>query len=183
MDLAKRIRDQLSAVQRAMSQARTGVESIRAMIADLQRERERVRSAPVPFDEAVAAIDEMLARWRITGQEWVSTEAIIGVASRGERPQLVDPHAITAPVLLRLMLLLVGDQARETLIRQIEAFYRTADVGLPRDERVTRLRELDRELGKLEQADEAAIAAAEEGGLHIDRRANASPAALLGVEP
>src|SRR5512134_839591 len=133
MDLARRIKDQLSAVQRAMSQARTGVEAIRGMIADLQRQKETCRSAPVPFDEAVAAIDEMLNRWRITGQEWISLDGIIGVASRGERPQLIDPHAISAPVLLRMMLLLVGDQARETLVDELEAYYRGVEPGLPRD--------------------------------------------------
>ena len=75
----------------------------------------------------------MLSRWRITGQEWVSLDAIVAVAARGERPQLLDPHAMTAPVLLRLMLLLVGDQARETLIRHLEEHYRNVEVGLPAD--------------------------------------------------
>jgi hypothetical protein len=69
MDLARRIKDQLSSVQKALAQARTGVQSIRTMIADLQRERERVRCAAVPFDEAVAALDAMLHNWRLTRQE------------------------------------------------------------------------------------------------------------------
>ena len=141
-----------------------------------------MRSAPVPL-EATAALDAMLARWRLTQQEWVSTDSIISVASRGERPQLIDPHGITAPALLRLMLLLVGDQARETLIRQLETHYANIEIGLPADARAARLREIDRELAKLEAAEEAAIATAEEGGLLvIDRRPDASPAAILNLE-
>jgi hypothetical protein len=104
------------------------------------------------------------------------------MASGGERPQLIDPHAITAPALLRLILLLLGDQVRETLIRQLEAHYRSVvEVGLPTVERRERLAAIDRELGKLEAAEEAAIAAAEEGGLMIDRRGDAAVEAVLGI--
>lgn len=96
---------------------------------------------------------------------------------------MIDPHAITAPVLLRLMLLLVGDQARETLIRQLEAHYAGVEVGLPADARAVRLRAIDAELAKLEATEESAIAAAEDGGLAIDRRPDASVEAVLGINP
>lgn len=134
------------------------------------------------MDEAVAALDGMLRHWRVAGQEWFSLEAIIGVASRGEQPALVDPHAMKTPTLLRVMLLTLGDQVRETFIRQLETHYAGIEVGLPADARAARLREIDAELGKLEQAEEAAIAAAEEGGLMIDRRPDVSPAVVLGLE-
>jgi hypothetical protein len=43
------------------------------------------------------------------------------------------------------------------------------------------LREIDRELARLEALEEEAIAAAAEGGLHIDRRGDANPASVLGL--
>jgi hypothetical protein len=111
----------------------------------------------------------------------VSLDTIVAVAARGERPQLLDQYAVSAPVLLRLMMLLLGDHVREKLIADLETHYRTVEVGLPAAERQKRLAEIDRELAKLEAAEEAAIAAAEQGGLQIDRRPDAAVEAVLGL--
>lgn len=183
MDLDKRVKDQLAAVQKALATARTGVAEIRRMIADLQQEREKTRVAPVPITEAIAAIDQMLQRWRLTSQEHVpDLSALVGVAAHGAPPQLLDPYAVSPGAVLRLTMLLLGDQVRERLLAELDAFYATTAPGLPHDARAARLREIDRELAGLEQAEEVAIAAAEEGGLMIDRRPDVSPAVVLGLE-
>lgn len=44
-------------------------------------------------------------------------------------------HAMKTPTLLRVMLLTLGDQVRETFIRQLETHYAGIEVGLPADAR------------------------------------------------
>jgi hypothetical protein len=154
----------------------TQVSESRAKIAALQQEHEQVRTAPRPLVEAVARIDRGLdleaARLRAPLGALVSPDAPLPM-----RMQLDDVGDVSP-----LIASLFRQQVRELLVAAVTRHYKEHPPGLPALERAAKLRELDAEILRLEHEEEATIREAEGAGLELDRRADASPAAVLHVE-
>ncbi len=182
MDLVNKVKARVAAIQKAMAGANSSIAEIRETIATLQREREAIRAAPVPISEAIPLIDNLLAYWSHAGRS-DGIEAIAAAVMVGQAPhiELHSPRATLADT-LTLLAPLLHRQLREAMISDLEARYAESPPGLSSAERQRRLAELDSEIARLEALEEEAIQAAATGGLEVTRRADASPAALLGIE-
>lgn len=165
-----------------MAGANSSIVEIRETIATLQREREAIRAAPVPLGEAIPLVENLLAYWSHAGRS-DGIERIAAAAMQGQKPhvEILSPRATMADT-LALLVPLLHAQLREAMISDLEARYAETPAGLPADERQRRLAELDGEITRLEALEEQAIQAAAAGGLEVVRRADASPAALLGLD-
>jgi hypothetical protein len=183
MDLVGRIKTKVSAIQKAMATAVAGVEEIRQAIADLRNERQKIASAPVPAAEATVLFMQMLDRWEAGGRNrFIGIEPIVQAATSGQVPQIEIHQSATVGHVLGLLVPLLRPQLEAALTAAVEGHYQTVPPGLPAAERTLRLAEIDQELLRLECLEEEAIEAAATGGLHVDRRPDASPAAVLGVD-
>ncbi len=91
VDVVSRVRNKLSAVQRAFSAATESIADIRREIDAVRAERERIATAPRPVAEVVTQFDAMLDTWACAGQAGgigVSIDGIIARAMAGHPPSL-----------------------------------------------------------------------------------------------
>ena len=166
-----------------MATAASGIEEIRREIATLRAEREAVRGAPVPLDEARAALNKMLTTWATVGQaRGVHVDHLIAQAMAGTPPTTDELYrAASLGTVLALLAPLLRQQLHDGIETCLTERYAQVKAGLPAAARERRLAELDGEIATLERDEEESIQAAAEGGLAIDRRADASPAVVLGL--
>ena len=184
MDLVARMKTKVAGIQKAMATAVAGVEEIRQAIADLRNERQKIASAPVPASEATALLRQMLDRWEAGGRNrYIGLEPIIHAATSGQPPQIEIHQSATMGHILGLLVPLLRAPLEAALTAAVEQHCQAVPPGLPAAERVARLREIDAELGKLEAAEEEAIAAAEDGGLQIPQKARREPRGGPGHRP
>ena len=163
---------------------RARVDELRGQIEATRRERDRLATAPLPAAEVQARADAWIERkaeqarrrFSIAGQALarpggrVEAEVdLLSVYARGEAKATdVGP----------LLCALFPERVREALLAGVDV---DADT-LPMRERPARLAELDRQVLKLEMAEEDAIEEAEAAGVHIERRPDVSPDAILRPE-
>ena len=91
VDVVSRVRNKLSAVQRAFSAATESIADIRREIDAVRAERERIATAPRPVAEVVTQFDAMLDTWACAGQAGgigVSIDGIIARAMAGHPPSI-----------------------------------------------------------------------------------------------
>ena len=183
MSILEHVRGQLATVRRAMKQAESSIADIRTAIAALQSEREATRSAAVPPDEALAVLQEFTGLWARAGEAaGISLDHMIQAATTGRRPGIELYQTATVGSVLAVLAPLLRGPIAAGIEQALNEAYRDLTPGLPAADRQRRLAEIDGELLKLARLEEQAIEAAAEGGLAIDRRPDADPRAVLGVE-
>jgi hypothetical protein len=166
------------------------VDTVRATITKLQRERGRVSAGHGSRDEAFRAIDEWIAEADRAAAPKVGF--INGAASLELLNTFLAEPTITDNVLIDVsrrsmareitcwLVALAPDTVRERL-RGVAAHQADAagGWGLPSQERATKIAELDRELFDLERREEELIEQLEACGFMLPRRSNADPRAVL----
>jgi hypothetical protein len=153
------------------------VERTRAEIDNCKGQHAAIRAAPLPRAELLAmartAVNDLALRGApavITGGGQFRIQwDIMSV------PNYPAPSDVYVP---RLLAALFPDRMYELLSQQI-----TNMPGISNAERAEREAELEREILRLEHAEEALICAAEARGVDILRRTAASAFALLGCDP
>ena len=135
MDLVARIRGKVGAVRQAMATAASGVEEIRAANAALRAEREAVRGAPVPLDEARAALDKMLTTWATVGQaRGVRVDHLIAQAMAGHPPATDELYrAASLGTVFSFLVPLLREELRGGIEKALTERYAEVREGLPRD--------------------------------------------------
>lgn len=155
------------------------VEQTRNSSKNLAEEAKVVWSAPIPLEEALAAIhaavDEAQADTSLIGGVARFMMSNGSVSLDNEATQSAHerrPLAFIAAV--------APDAVRLELKRKLVAEYKTMG-GTPysRKERGGRLAQIDRDIAMLERDEELAVRMAERGGMIIERRADATPSAVL----
>ena len=140
MDLIERIKAKVNSVQKAMTAASAGIAEIRQTITDLRSEREAVRGAPVPLDEARAALDKMLASWATAGQNTgLHVDYLIGSAMAGHRPEVELHRGVSLGVIVALLAPLLHDSLRAGVEKALATRYAGVKAGLPAAERQRRI--------------------------------------------
>ena len=156
---------------------RTELDKVRARIAERRTERERVAEKPRTRDEALEALEA-----------WITSEAAklepdAGAFIHG-RPRATLTHqdfgsgrATFTPALC----LLGPDRIRDAFAAEIEN--ELADTEpLAAQDQAARLAELDAEILDLERNEESLVVALHEAGEPVERRADADPRAVLGLD-
>lgn len=154
--------------------------SIRQQIAETKAEAQRVQWARLPFEEAASRIaplvDALAHRWTPSVNDLAATapptvESILQTAT-------ADPWTLAG------MIAVVARDGLEAALRgALEATYEAVppEDCLALAERPGRLEALAAKLHELEVADERTICEAARAGVKLDRRADASPAAIFAV--
>lgn len=179
MQTLERIRQKIGAARKALASAGDSVESIRAAIGELETERAAIANAPVPLAEATHAVTATIARLTASAG-YTPASVVLDAAERGE-PAALDVHAMRPNEIVGFLAGCLRPVLRQALTEQLEEHYRDLQPGLPADERAQRLADLDRQLLDLNREEERLIVELAELGIAIDRRPDASPAAVLGL--
>lgn len=164
----------------------TSVDDHREVIASLKAERDRVARSPRPAAEIMTALDAWL--------DQAATDAVdsmrLGALLRRDRPIALDLPTYRDPVAGQLdvtpstkallgLLVAVNRQAfREIVKGQVEDLTRDRP-GLTDEALSARLAEIDAEILAAEMAEESAIRSLAVAGVAVQRRADASPLAVL----
>ena len=180
MTVLERVRSRINVARKALSAAGDSLEDIRRTIAQLEGEREAIRSAPAPMSEAVEAIEELVDRLAAHAQ-YASVPVILDAAERGQVPH-VDLHSRQIGATFGLFADILRPVLKGTLVAALEEHYAEIQAGLPRQARAERLAELDREILELSTQEEALIGELAASGLSVDRRGSADPRAVLGLD-
>ena len=150
--------------------------AIRDLNARLRDRRRRIERAPVPLEEAVAAVDRHL---RHTA-ETCGADALLGDLMGGGGRGAARFPAIENKAMVKLLTAAAADLVRDFLVRRLEAAYSAEGARpLAADERAKSVARLDADLLDAELAEERLIREAERAGLSVLRRADADPRALL----
>lgn len=152
------------------------LEEIRDAIAKLADEAADLERRPVSRDEAVAALDH-----------WIALQAsnfdpvITNLINKGEAwTQLGEVRPGGALDFTSALCALAGDRVREDLIGRIDAALADA-APMGAEERNTRRQEIDREKLTLEREEETIVQRFRDAGQHVERRGDADPRAVLGL--
>jgi hypothetical protein len=152
---------------------------LRARIAALQAEIERVEQAPIPRDEAVARVPMLVDG---LAQRWTP---VVSDLMRPAMPSVetIFQGATSDPWTLGGVLAKVArDGLVAVLTQELEALYLDiAGSCIPSAERPARLRELRAELLENETTEETVIVEAARAGIKLNRRGDADPRAVLSV--
>lgn len=152
--------------------------AVRQQVAEIKSRRMAMATALVPKEEAYPRLD--------TAIEAVATRFAPNVMPL-LRPDWPSPgYAAIGSIVERdieaVLHALAGKELRALCMREIDRAYATEGAGLPTAQRAAELEKLDRAILALEREEEALIEAAEAAGLEIDRRPDATPAVVLGLE-
>lgn len=154
---------------------------LRAHIPVLQAALAAERTAPMSRAETCAAIERQVAAHATVGEGRLRYH-VVGVGHGGDLGDALrvraapDGHIDLLPMLVSI---LGADALTVTLCSYLPA----DDDGSTVADRAARIREIEAELFEVECAEEAAIEAIEATGASVDRRADASPLAVLGMHP
>lgn len=180
MQVLEKVRAKVAAARRALSTSGEGIEGIREAIRALESERERERGAAVPLAEAVEAVDQLIGRLAAHAQH-ASLSTVIAAAELG-RVASVDLHSRQVGASFGFIVDALRPALRDCLIAALEERYAELQPGLPRDARAERLAELDHQILDLSRQEEQLVNELAESGLAIDRRGDADPRAVLGLD-
>jgi hypothetical protein len=157
-----------------------GVDLCRDELHRLTEARKHVARAVLPLDALLAQVDGYVEALAKRGAPTIAMD----------RDQLSVRHSFdgfgSSPAnAVAILAWLFGDEMRQRLRDDAMAIREEKERHLPvmtPEARRSKLRELDKRILAVEHEEEALIVEAAECGQTIDRRDNASPAALLGVE-
>jgi len=162
-----------------VARVRARVDALRRQIADLSRERAEIEAAPPPPEERRAALEACIAaigaRWRPT------VDPLSGHIGELAAPDLVAGIS-TESALEGLLARLLGPALVDLLVEEIDRAPEGRAPGLPSAARPAKLAELEARIFALECEEERLIEEAEAAGITIERRADADPCAVLGLE-
>jgi hypothetical protein len=151
--------------------------SVRTKIAELEQERNTLRGLPTSssdIEQRVRSYVESLARPTITG---TGVGEKLRIAWPGCGWDSSGPRTDRAEV-LPLIAMLFPTQMVDALLREIE---RSASSVVPIKQRAARIAELEAAAEAWEFIEETLVARAIANGEDVQRRPDASPAAVLGV--
>jgi hypothetical protein len=178
MSVIASVRDKVRQAKKALQTAHGSVADVRNAIQRLKAERESIRSAPVPVSEALGTVEATADH--LAGSAHHILAGLVADAARGQ-PSRIDLHILHKNELVGLVATILATDVRRGLAGAVEEHYQTVEPGLAADDRARRLAEIDAELQRLEVEEEGLIVGLAEAGVHIERRPDASPAAILGV--
>jgi len=176
------------------------IETVRGKVAALKAERARVKAAPLPRKEVQERVRAEVARLGSGFRPDVSgllrpagdPPDLLGVAGLAHGSGHVAPNrsplfsAQLAQEVARgtvaLLAALAPQALEDRLMAAVDEELGEKPAGLPSAERPELLAKLDAELLRLEIAEEQFIEATERDGRPVKRRADANPAAVLGLE-
>lgn len=168
------------------------IATARANIADLNASIQKIRARPVAKSVALQRLNDAANRVRDNLARWDGVSAFISPSGHGAAEAFLvlrDGETSMAPMFSDAYVLngalhsaLHLDDSVAFYKDRIEKHYKTAgDAGLTDEERSAKIAEAKAKSAELEELEEALIRlAAREFGLTIDRRKDASGAALLG---
>lgn len=179
MQMLEKVRAKITTARRALSAAGDSVEGVRAAIRQLEAERQAVRSAPVPLNEAVAAVEQTVDRLAAHAI-YTNADTLLAAAQRGE-PATFDLHTTNPAALAGFLVQCLRVPFRAALVAQLESAYAGLQPGLPSDARAEKLADLDRQLLELGRQEEQLIDDLAALGLDVARRGDADPRCVLGL--
>ena len=162
----------LAGQKKATAAISDGLAELRMRRLRLLDERDELASRPVPKDEALAALDRDIDELVAIAKRETNVRSL----TRAGNP------AWTIPANGILIALLIGanrNAFRDQLAAMLEPTYSNDAKPISAEEREAALHRIDEDLLELELAEEAAIRSAEAVGLHVQRRADADPRAVL----
>lgn len=174
----------LATLRSGFDQVQQDVDKLRQQIADLQAERERTRTAPLPFEEVWPKFETALNSLRHR-----RTAYIAGLADPNRQDPSRWSHADPSKPFglpgnredAAAWAWMAPDVIRDEMRAAFEAYYADNPPGLPSDQRPAALADVDRRLFDMEVREERLIAAANAAGASIARRGNADPKAILAA--
>lgn len=187
--MIKGLTKKLTGTRSAVTDAMDSLDVIRARVAEKRAELEEIRRAPIPVSEALANFDRWAADRAEDAVSRLRPEHLVDPAHPAGELRLPDFSARVQGELHR-----AGDRADDLLwslilatalpaVRNIvEEKLEAAVAGrecLTAAERVERVTLAEAELLHLELSEEALVRSLEGAGLPVERRADASPAAVL----
>lgn len=161
----------LAGSRKAAASVSDGLQELRMRRLRLLDERDEFTSRPVPQAEALAALDRDLDELVKIAKRETNVRSL----TRADNPSWTIPQN---GILIGLLIGANREAFRAQLADMIAPAYADAK-PIEAAEREASLRRLDEELLDLELAEEAAIRSAEAVGLHVQRRADADPRAVL----
>ena len=156
-----------------MSATQKQLDTLRAKISVLVDERDQVTDAAITRKEAEARFDQLIAR--------VQDDAIMGLGPGGLREGGTEREFAEWLARPGFLCEVFSTEIKAALLARFDAAVGDGPAGLPVAERRKRLAELDGEIYRLEQAEEAVIELLEEQGHDIARRPDAHAHAALGL--
>ncbi|TIS04589.1 MAG: hypothetical protein E5X14_22550 [Mesorhizobium sp.] len=162
----------LKATKSAAAEVKSGLDQLRAQIADLKKRRSQLEMAPVPKEEALKRIDALMDHLTERADIFLRAEQFT------ERDRYVMPalgqNAAT------ILLGFAAPLLRQRLEKLSETY--AAGDGPTADAHRQLLAKFDAELLDLELAEESLVRAAEAAGIEILRRGDADPRAVLAAD-
>ena len=180
----KNVLKKLTSARSAVTATLDELDALRASIAEKRQEIETIRRAPLPVSEALKAFDV----WAADAIDRLRPEALADPAHPAGELRLPDFSARVEGELHR-----AGDRADDLLwslivatampaVRSIvEEKLEAAVAGRETLTRTERVEQTEGELLQLELSEEATVRALEGAGLPVERRADASPLAVLAA--
>ena len=165
----------LAGQKKATAAISDGLAELRMRRLRLLDERDELASRPVPKDEALAALDRDIDELIAIAMRETNVRSL----TRAEAPSWTIPQN---GVLMGLLIGASRATFRDQLAAMLEPAYSNEAKPIPAEEREAALRRIDEDLLDLELAEEAAIRSAEAVGLHVQRRADADPRAVLASD-
>lgn len=187
--MIKNLTKKLTGTRNAVTGALDDLDVIRAAIATKKTDVEALRRAPIPVSEALKAFDTWAANRAEDAITRLRPEVLVDPNHPAGELRLPDFSARVEGELHR-----AGDRADDLLWSLIMATAMPAVRSIIEDkieaavagrecltaaERVERIANAEAELLHLELSEEATVRALEGAGLPVERRADASPAAVL----
>lgn len=178
MSILENIRLRLATARKALQSASGSIVELRAVIAKLNAERRDIETSPLPIAEAAPLVDLTVTRMLSQLSPYFGIEYVVGAAAQG-RTANVTP--LTSDQQAQLLLIALRPILHDQFRIALDEHYRNLTPGLPQAERSARLAALDLELHQLQVEEEQMIQELSAAGIAIDRREDASPAAVLGL--
>lgn len=172
------IRARLQSARTAADAAMGEIEAIRVRIGELRQERESVAVLPMSLDEARALLAGYLDQSEQAFGDRYLQHFLSGL-TRGKPGTLTPDPLVLGPDHIAAAIVGLLRPAIEASLTQALEHYCERNPGLSAAERADRLAQIDGEIARLEREEESLIRAGETAGLIINRRPDASPAAVL----
>lgn len=180
----------VEADRRALAKPAEALDKQRETIAQLKADLRRIEAAPVPSsfakDKGRRQLAEMARLARPNVSELVEGNGAISwrkdfvqIAGLGDKVASASAFPIVNAV--GLIALLLPDQLAAAVDAEIDAISDDANALAPDDRRREEAR-LAAEILQAERLEEALVAACEAAGIFVERRPDAAPMAILGVE-
>ncbi len=157
----------------AAREARDAIRELRDDLVSAQARRSRLVASPIPMEEAVSSLDNGLAALVADAASAIPLASLVQPARQSALTIHDFPKAILAVAVAAGAATLRGQ-----VVTRLEKFYRDK-APLTREAREAAVERADAEILALEFAEEMLIRQAENDGLRILRRFDASPEAVL----